>query len=100
MSVKMRELDTYLVVKPNGMYGLTARVAKRTPSLEKDEVAIKVNLHVPDTLFSRPQLQASITIPDSAVTAPVVNAQVLDNVREILEQQTGMDVRVSLVEAE
>lgn len=89
----------YLVVKPGRFsYELKARLVNNLPSLDVGEVPIKINVDVPDALFKRPQLQASITIPDSAVTAPVVTAQVLDNVREILSQQTGLDVQVSLVE--
>jgi hypothetical protein len=76
---------------------MSARLALKSPSLAKDEIALKISVEVPDALFNRPQLQAKITIPESAVTAPVVDAQVLDNVREILQQQTGLDVSVSLV---
>lgn len=76
---------------------MSARLALKSPSLAKDEIALKISVEVPDALFNRPQLQAKITIPQSAVTAPVVDAQVLDNVREILQQQTGLDVSVSLV---
>jgi hypothetical protein len=32
------------------------------------------------------------------VSKPVIDATVLDNVREIMEQQTGLDVSVRLVE--
>lgn len=96
---KQRRLEGYIVVKPKGVfYDLAARYASRTPALSKDEIAIKLNISVPDALFTRPQLQASVVIPEDAVTKPVLDAQVLDNVREVIEQQTGMDVRVSLVE--
>jgi hypothetical protein len=77
---------------------LAARYASRTPALSKDEIAIKLQISVPDALFTRPQLQATVTIPEDAITKPVLEATVLDNVREIIQQQTGMDVRVSLVE--
>lgn len=93
-----KELDGYIIVKPKNYGQLSARLSARTPSLAKDEVAIKLNIKVPDGLFKRPQLKASISIPESAVTAPVVSAEVIDNVREVLSQQTGLDVTVSLVE--
>lgn len=92
-----RSVEAYLVVKPKNSYSLTARLALKKPSLAKDEIAVKVTISVPDALFNRPQLQASITIPESAVTAPVVNATVLDNIQEVLSQQTGLDVAVRLV---
>lgn len=98
MSSQSRELDAYLIVKPKGWSNLSARLASRVPALASDEIAVKLSVKVPDALFKRPQLQASILIPESAVTAPVVTATVLDNVREILRQQTGLDVTIQLVE--
>jgi hypothetical protein len=62
------------------------------------EVAIKVTVNVPDALFERPQLQARIVVPDSAVSKPVIDATVLDNIQQVLNQQLGLDIRVSLVE--
>jgi hypothetical protein len=82
---KVRTLEGYIVVQPKGYYDLTARYASRTPALSKDEIAIKLNISVPDALFTRPQLQASLTIPENAVTPPVLDATVLDNVREVIE---------------
>jgi hypothetical protein len=79
---------------------LKARMTSKLPKMDPGEVAITVNLKVPSALFKRPQIQASISIPESAVTAPVLDASVLDNVREVLEQQTGFDVQVSLIENE
>lgn len=95
---QQRNLEGYIIVKPKGYYGLSARLTSRTPALSKDEVAIKLDICVPDALFKRPQIQAKVVVPEDAVTAPVLNAAVLDNVREVLQQQTGMDVSVSLVE--
>lgn len=89
----------YLVLKPGKWPSeLKGRLANKLPSLAVGEVPVKIDVNVPDALFKRAQLQAKITIPESAVTAPVVTAEVLDNVREILSQQTGLDVTVSLVE--
>ncbi|HJW40756.1 MAG TPA: hypothetical protein VJ476_05920 [Rhizomicrobium sp.] len=73
-------------------------MTSKLPKMEPGEVAITVNVAVPNALFKRPQIQASISIPENAVTASVLDATVLDNVREVLEQQTGFDVKVSLIE--
>lgn len=63
-----------------------------------NEVAIKIHVAVPDTLFKRPQLQAKIVIPNDSVTPETLDAKVLDNVKEVLEQQLGFDVRLSVVD--
>ena len=79
---------------------LCGRLSLKNPALKSGEVAIKVNVVVPEALFVKPQLEAKVIIPASAVSKPVIDVTVLDNVREIMEQQTGLDVSVPLVENE
>lgn len=91
--------EFYLAVKKKrGWSALTARLTNKSPSLVSGEVAIKVTVNVPDALFERPQLQARIVVPESAVSKPVIDATVIDNIQETLNKQFGLDVRVSLVE--
>jgi hypothetical protein len=92
------EGNFYLVVRKKNWSVLAARLSLKNPSLKSGEVAIKVSVAVPDALFARPQLQAKLTVPEGAVSKPVIDATVLDNVREVLQQQTGMDIKLSLVE--
>lgn len=93
----VREFEGYLVVSPKGWSGLSGRLTSKSPALKPNEQVVKLSVQVPDALFKRPQLKASIVIPESSVSSPVIDATVLDNVREILCQQTGLDVSVSLV---
>jgi hypothetical protein len=92
--------EFYLVVKKkNGwMSRLAARLSLKAPAIKAGEVPVKLTIRVPETLFERPQLQATVTIPPECVTPPVLDAKVMDNVREVLQKQTGMDIRVSVVE--
>lgn len=95
-----REGVFYLVVKPGKWNSdLKARLATKLPALEVGEVPIKLEVKVPRALFQRPQLQATITVPEDAVTPPVLDAQVLDNVKEVMQQQTGMDITFRVVKA-
>lgn len=95
-----RELTAYLVVKPDKRYtsSLKGRLTTRTPALATDEVAIRLSVNVPDMLFRRPQLQATVTIPQNAVSCPEIDATVIDNVREILEQKTGLDITIAVIQ--
>ena len=88
----------YLIVSCGRYNGLRARLTTKKPSLTPGEVALDLRVSLPETLFKRPQLKASITVPESAVSAPVLDAKVLDNVREVLEQQTGMRVDVAVID--
>lgn len=53
----------YLIVGANG----AIRINKRTYSLNWDEVAIALTLDIPDRLFERPMLSATITLPESSI---------------------------------
>lgn len=95
-----RELSAtyYLIVKPKGYYGLSVRTTLKKPTLKKGEKAIKVSLALPSTMFVEPEITAKISVPAGTLPSSVVNAAVLENVRETLTRTTGMSVSVSLVE--
>src|SRR5689334_9713630 len=92
--------EFYLIVRRKMWRELAARVSKQQPSLEAGELAIKVAIELPAAMFQRPALKATIAIPEGQMPRAEIDAAVLDNVREVLEQQTGFDVRVQLVEPE
>jgi hypothetical protein len=101
MKSELLEFNGYLCIKraqPLWKNKLSGRLVTSAPSLHKGEIAVKVTVSVPKSLFIVPQLRAEIRIPESSVTPPTVDAQVLDNVREVLEQQTGMEINVSVIE--
>lgn len=68
--------------------------SKNKPPTGKDEVAVKITLDLPDSLFERPQIEARIEIPKDSVTPPKVDAEVQDNIAEVLTSQLGMKVHV------
>ena len=96
------EGDFYLILKKKTGYmsRLVGRLCTKLPALAAGEIPVKITVELPAALFTRPQFQAKVIIPESSVMKPVIDADVLDNVRQVLEQQTGMDIRVSLVENE
>ena len=102
MAAANLEGDFYLILKKkNGwMNRLVGRLCTKLPALAAGEIPVKITVVLPEALFTRPQLQAKVIIPESAVSKPVIDGNILDNVREVLEQQTGMAVQVFLVENE
>ena len=52
---------------------------------------------IPDELFTKPQLQASITVSKDAVSAPVIEADVVDNISEIISKELGIDLNIAVV---
>lgn len=99
--MKVVEGNFYIVVKKKKGWNapLAARLTNKVPALAASEVAIKLKVSIPDALFNRPQLQAKIVIPEDAISKPMIDAVVLDNVKELIEQQMGLDISLSVVES-
>lgn len=82
----------YLVVNDRG----TTKTVKTRPNLAYNEVAIAVTLQLPNSLFQKPQLNASIVVPDEAVAPQTIQADMADNIREAIETATGLEVKLTI----
>jgi len=67
---------------------------KSRPETKVNEIALKVTLDLPDAIFATPQYEAKISVPEGS-TNPVVNADVADNIADILSEQLGISVHVT-----
>lgn len=84
----------YIVVNSRG----TVRVGNRgVPSLSGDEIAIRLELNLPNELFTKPRLEATITVPANAVRGSQIEAEVVDNIQEAIQSASGLDVSLTLV---
>lgn len=88
----------YLVLRRGKWRFLKARLATKPPSLAPGERAVRINVEVPDALFLTPAIEARVIVPESAVSAPVIKAAVLDNIQQLVEQQLGVKLEISVVE--
>lgn len=86
----------YLILSKNGIR--TARKSK--PNLRWDEIAIRVSLDVPDILFQRPHIEATITIDKNKVQPEQISPEIIINTKELIEQQTGAKIDFRIIEAE
>lgn len=75
---------------------LHVRVTQKNPSLAAGEVAVHVKLKLPASLFTKPSLNATITVPADSVPAPTITAEVASNIAEIVKQQTGVDLHITV----
>lgn len=82
--------SNWLVINRNG---ITA-VRKSKPALDWDQLAIKVNLEIPDELFKRPTIEANVQVKDVPNTA--YNPDVILNTAELIEQQTGAKINFTV----
>lgn len=88
----------YIIVKKTGRFSYGTRMTKSSPALAPNEIAVKVVLEIPDAIFEKPTLEANIVVPETAVNKPVITAETIDNVEQIIKQNTGFSVTLAVVE--
>lgn len=68
------------------------RTTKTKPNLAADEICVKVQLQIPDALFKKPTLVASITMPD--IAEPTVHADFAESVCELVRESLGVTLHI------
>lgn len=86
----------YLAINSNG----TARVTKTRSQLKFDEVEIALKLDIPDALFEKPRLEATVVVPKEAINPLQIECDVADNIAEAVNQATGMPVHITITRPE
>jgi hypothetical protein len=71
------------------------KLTKAKPSTDRDEIAIALDLEIPDSLFIKPTLEARITVPECTPHGGNITAEVADNIAEEIRRQTGFSVHIS-----
>ncbi len=84
----------FLIVNKKG----GVRTTKTQPDLRWDEISIQMNLDLPDNLFRKPLLSASITVDEKKVTPAVISPEITNNIQESIKQHTGVEVKLIIVE--
>jgi hypothetical protein len=86
--------SSWLIIGRNGIKG----TRKTKPALDWDEIAIKMNLEVPNELFQRPTIEATVTVTD--VPNNAYEPEIIINTKELIEQQTGAKINFRLLPVE
>lgn len=74
----------YLVINSKG----SARLCVTKPSLDWNEIAVEVNIQVPDSVFDRPMLKANIEFKGDFHNEE--NAEVIDDLKNFVEQNPNI----------
>jgi len=90
------KLQKWITINSRG----SARITKGRPALDADEIAMMLDISLPDALFRKPRLEARIDIPEEAAQAEVITSEVVGNVQEAIESATGLTVVVNVVKEE
>jgi len=82
----------FLMVTANG----SVRAVKSYRSISWNEVAIEQTVEIPDSIFKKPRISATVTIPPEAGTPSHITAEVAENVKAAIEAASGMQVRITV----
>ena len=75
------------------------RLTATKPKLYWNEVSIFLEVELPDALFDKPRLEAKITVPDEAAVSGVIDSVVSEDVKEAIEQATGLTFSIGIAES-
>jgi len=78
------EINSWLTINNKG----AVRISKNKPNLDWNEVSIKLNIEVPDTLFTRPIIQADLKLIGEFNN--ISSMEVKQNLKEIIEQNKNL----------
>lgn len=94
------EISQYLIISEGKKrYNPNVKLVKTLKgNMPSNAVALKLNINIPDSIFKRPQLQASIKINEEDINKPIINAAVIDNITEVFKQQLGVDVTIQHIQ--
>lgn len=84
------KVSNWLVINRNGV----KTVRKSKPSLEWDEIAVKLNIEIPNELFQRPTIEASVRVtdvPNTVYEPELIIADIKD-----IEQRLGAKVNLTV----
>lgn len=83
----------YLTINSRGSVSVTKN---RPGHLRFDEVSVACNIELPDMLFKKPQISASIVVSDNDAMPFTIDADTSNNVRDAIEAATGIQVKLTI----
>lgn len=98
------EGETYLIVSakqspygPRGRMTLQSFYTRKTkPDVARDEIAIKLKLRLPASLFVRPVLAAEIGIEGDVPTIDL-SPETVSSIQDVIRAQSGLDIQLTVV---
>ncbi len=99
------KIDKYIVVSATpSRWGSSflpkLKMVERKPTLEGNEVALRLNIELPDALFKRPTLEATFKIDERMAPKVEITQEVVSNIENLIKENIGMNIHVQLVEHE
>lgn len=83
-------IHRWLAITSEGGVG----VSVNPPSLGPGAIAMRITIEVPKALFTKPHLEARITVPASAGMPTTISAETVSNIENAVRQATGLMLSV------
>ncbi len=96
-------IEKYLVISATkrnkwSSFNPKIKIMERVPTLKGNEVSLRLKLELPDAMFERPQLEATMSVPIDAVPEIKITSDVTDNIEKIIKETIGLTMNVSVIE--
>src|SRR4051812_25302120 len=72
--------------------------SKKKPNTAEDEVVLKLDLEIPDSLFEQPVFQASVKLPDIKPAFPD-KLEISSHLEKEMTKKFGFKIKVDMVES-
>lgn len=98
---RMIEVSCHLIISPSThrvcgedrVKNVSVSIRSKRPSLGPLDQALQLRLRVPESLFFKPQLTASIEVPEGDAP-PVITPDIASDIAEVVRERTG--IRLSI----
>ncbi len=87
------ETEQFLIIGRGGIRG----IRRTKPQLRWDEIAFKISLNIPDALFDRPHLEATIRVDEKDVQSNQINPEIIIHTKKLIEEQTGAKISFKVI---
>ena len=84
--------ECWLAVSESG----SIRLRMNKPDIENNEVAVKVNIDIPDEMFHQPHVEANISVDEESYTGNPITQEEINTIAEEIEHATGLHMNISI----
>lgn len=96
-------ITRYLIIEPHKSrpswgdpsISIVKSVAGKT--MKGNAIALKLDLKLPNELFIKPQLSATIKVSKDAVQNPIITAEAIHTIEESIRSTVGVDLKIEVV---
>lgn len=70
------------------------QVRKKKPATKANEIAVRLELDIPDALFEKPTLQVRAMVPEGD-HGPEISTDVQQDIADVIRERTGLQVSIT-----